>query len=275
MTSQALTHATVPFRRLHIWVAWVGRMVRLRTRFLLMLMALAAGIFFEAGRPASWRRPVRREFWRVLNLALMGSLVPTCFIAVLAGFGMVYQALYWLHIVGEERSIGNVLVAILVRELAPLLVGVIMLGRGGAVMLTELGQLKRERQIHALQAHGIDVFVLLVMPRGVAFALAAYTLGIIFVLATLFVGFVSGSLLLGLQASIWSFLDNVLIAMAQSDFVLFPIKMLAIGLMVGAVVCMTALHAEPHETLGSLMARGFVRGMLTVMLTSGLFSLMV
>jgi phospholipid/cholesterol/gamma-HCH transport system permease protein len=264
-----------PVDRLRRWVAWLGGRSRRRTRFVLMLMALAAGILFEAGRPASWRRPVRREFWRVLRLCLTGSLMPTCFLAVLGGLGMVYQALYWLHILGVERAIGDIMVTVLVRELAPLLVGVILLGRAGSVTLTELGQLQSDRQIRALQAQGLDPFLCLVMPRGAAFAIASYTLGIVFVLATLFVGFVAGSLLDVGKLSIWSFLDNVLIATAQIDFVLFPTKMLAIGLMVAATVCMTALSAGPQDGLGKLMARGFVRGMLAVMLTSALFSLMV
>jgi phospholipid/cholesterol/gamma-HCH transport system permease protein len=273
----AIDTVTAPRRhsRFRNRLAWLGRKTRMRTRFFLMLMALASGIALECGRPSSWRRPVRREFWRVLHLALMGSLVPTCFIALVGGLGMVYQALYWLRIVGEEGSIGDVLVAVLVRALAPVLVGVILLGRAGAVTLTELGQLHAERQVRALKAHGLDPFLFLVMPRGAAFALASYTLGIVFVLATLLFGFVAGSLLGIAQVSIWSFLDNVLRATAQIDFVLFPLKMLAIGLMVAATVCMTALAAEAHDRLGVLMARGFVRGILAVMLTSVLFSLMV
>lgn len=240
-----------------------------------MLIALAAGVVLEAGRPRSWRRPVRREFWRVLHIALTGSLVATCFLAVLGGLGMVYQALYWLHIAGAERSIGNVLVTILVRELAPLLVGVVLLGRAGSVTLSELGELQNEHQVRALRSRGLDPFLYLVMPRGAAFAVASYTLGIVFVLTTLFVGFIAGSLLNVADMSIWSFLDNVLTAAARIDFVLFPLKMLAIGLIVAATACMTVLAAGAEESSASLMARGFMRGMLAVMVTSALFSLMV
>ena len=99
-------------------------------------------------------------------MALGGSLTATIFVAALVGVGMVYQAIYWLRVAGQEGSLGNLLVAILLRELAPILVGIILLGRSGAAMLTELGHLQAERQIHALQAQGIDPFQILVMPRG-------------------------------------------------------------------------------------------------------------
>jgi phospholipid/cholesterol/gamma-HCH transport system permease protein len=256
-------------------VAWLGRTVRVPTQFVLSLMALAAGTVIEALSPRTWRRSVRSEFRRVLRIALGGSLLATIFVAGLVGIGMVYEAIYWLGLAGEEGSLGNILVAILMREVAPLLVGIVLLGRSGSAMLAELCHLHSERQLHALQAQGIDPFQILVMPRGVAFALASYTLGIVFILVTLLVGFAIASLLGVVQTSLWSFLDGVLRAMSPRDFLIFPLKMLAIGLLIGATACLTALSARPEDDVGRLISRGFIRGMLAIMLTSGLLSLAV
>jgi phospholipid/cholesterol/gamma-HCH transport system permease protein len=255
--------------------AWLGRVVRARLRFVLSLMALTAGIVAEALSPRAWRRPARSEFRRVLGMALGGSLPATIFVAILVGIGMVYQAIYWLRIAGQEGSLGNILVAVLLREVAPVLVGVILLGRSGSAMLTELGHIQAERQLRALQAQGIDPFQILVMPRGIAFALASYTLGIVFALVTMLVGFAIANLLGGVQTSLWSFLDTVLRAAAPSDFVIFPSKMLAIGLLISATGCMTALSAHPDDDIGRLISRGFIRGMLAIMLTSVLLSLAI
>lgn len=259
--------------RLRRALAWIGQVVRLRVRFALTLMSLSAGIVVEAFQPRSWRRSVRSEFWRVLHLALIGSLPATVFVAALIGLGMVYQALYWLRVAGQEGSVGAILVTILLREVAPVMVGVILLGRSGSVLLTELSQLQSGRQIQALQAQGIDPFRFLVLPRGVAFSLASYTLGIIFTLTALLAGFGIATLLGVAQASTWSFLDSVLLATTPRDFIIFPVKMLSIGLLVGATACLTGLSADPEDDGGKLIARGFVRGMLVVILTSGLFSL--
>jgi phospholipid/cholesterol/gamma-HCH transport system permease protein len=158
---------------------------------------------------------------------------------------------------------------------APLLVGIVLLGRSGSAMLAELCHLHSERQLHALQAQGIDPFQILVMPRGVAFALASYTLGIVFILVTLLVGFAIASLLGVVQTSLWSFLDGVLRAMSPRDFLIFPLKMLAIGLLIGTTACLTALSARPEDDVGRLISRGFMRGMLAIMLASGLLSLAV
>jgi phospholipid/cholesterol/gamma-HCH transport system permease protein len=211
----------------------------------------------------------------VLRTALLGSLPATIFVAALAGFGMVYQAMYWLQLAGQENLLGTILVTILLREVAPLLVGVVLLGRSGAAMLTELGQLQAEQQIHALQAQGVDPFSLLALPRGIAFALTAYTLGIVFILVALLIGFTVGSLFGVVQDAFWTFLDTVLRAASPSDFVVFPVKMLAIGLLVAATACLTALSADPDDDIGRLISRGFIRGILAVMVTSGLLSLAI
>jgi len=255
--------------------AWLGRVVQARVRFLLSLMALTAGIVADALSPRAWRRSARSEFRRVLRMTLGGSLPATIFVGILVGIGMVYQAIYWLRIAGQEGSLGNILVAVLLREVAPVLVGVILLGRSGSAMLTELGHIQAERQLHALQAQGIDPFQILVMPRGIAFALASYTLGIVFALVTMLVGFAIANLLGVVQTSLWSFFDTVLHAATPSDFVIFPMKMLTIGLLISATGCMTALSADPDDDIGRLISRGFIRGMLAIMLTSVLLSLAI
>lgn len=256
-------------------LAWIGGMVRARLQFILMLMAMSAGIAAESLSPRAWRRSVRSEFKRVLRITLGGSLTATIFVATLVGIGMVYEAIYWLSVAGQEGALGGILMTIVVREVAPLLVGIVLLGRSGAAMLTELADLQAERQLHALQAQGIDAFQILVMPRGIAFALASYALGIVFILVTLLVGFAVASLLDVVQTSIWSFLDTVLRAAAPSDFAIFPLKMLAIGLLIGATASLTALSARPEDTIGRLISRGFIRGMLAIMLASALLSLAI
>jgi phospholipid/cholesterol/gamma-HCH transport system permease protein len=254
-------------------LAWLGKSIRVRVRFALQLMAFANGVVIEALARGAWRRSVKSEFTRVLCAALLGGLPATIFVAALVGIGMVYQSIYWLRIAGQEDLIGTVLVVVLFREVAPILVGIILLGRCGSAMLAELCQLHSDYQLHTLRAQGIDPFQFLVMPRGIAFALAAYTLGIIFVAVTLIVGFVIASLVGSIQTSIWSFLDDVLRAGAASDYVLFPLKMLLIGLLIGASACLTGLNASPEERTGQLISRGFIRGMLALLLTSGLLSL--
>jgi phospholipid/cholesterol/gamma-HCH transport system permease protein len=63
--------------------------------------------------------------------------------------------------------------------------------------------------------------------------------------------------------------------MRAADFVVFPLKTMLIGLTVALTSCLTALEAAPREDAAGLLPRGFVRGVLATLLTSGFLSLAV
>jgi phospholipid/cholesterol/gamma-HCH transport system permease protein len=245
----------------------------MRASFLLTLAALFWGVLLEAGRPRSWRRPVRMEFGRTLRQAAAGGLATALVTAGLTGLALVAQAIYWLGLAGQQELEGSLIVTVLVRELAPLLTGMVLLGRSGTVTVTELGSLRLGGQMDVMAAQGVDPFLLLVLPRTLALALASFTLGVFFVLGALTMGFVASSLLGSGRESLWIFFDHVLSSMRATDFVMFPVKMLSIGALVGLTACITGLTARPGDDTALLLPRGFVRGVLAIMVASLVFSL--
>jgi phospholipid/cholesterol/gamma-HCH transport system permease protein len=245
----------------------------MRASFLLMLAALAWGVLWEAPRPRSWRRTVRMEFRRALRQAAAGGLATALVTASLTGLALVAQAIYWLGLAGQLQLEGTLIVTVLVRELAPLLTGMVLLGRSGMVTVTELGLLRIGGQMDVLAEQGVDPFLLLVLPRTLAFALTSFTLGVFFVLGALVMGFVASSLLGAVRESLWTFFDHVLSSMQATDFAMFPIKMLTIGALVALTACVTGLRARPEDDAAVLLPRAFVSGVLAIMLVSLVFSL--
>jgi phospholipid/cholesterol/gamma-HCH transport system permease protein len=260
-------------RRGRMVLGRLGRSVRSHSSFVLLLAALGVGVVRDATRPGTWRRTIRGEFRRALQQAVGGALATTLVTAGLIGLVMVSQALYWLGQAGQEGLIGPVLVTALVREIAPLLVGLIVLGRSGVVIVSEIGDLQLGGQVHAMAAHGLDPFLLLVLPRACALAIGCFTLGILFVIAALLSGFIVGSLAGAVHIPIESFLDRVLLAMDAGDFAIFPAKMIVIGLLVALTACLTGLMAAAQDETARLLPRGFVRGVIAILLVSIVFSL--
>jgi phospholipid/cholesterol/gamma-HCH transport system permease protein len=256
-------------------LAAVGAGARRHTRFVLLLGSLSWGVLFDAFRPGTWRRTVRAEFFRVLHQAIAGGLSTTLVTAALIGFLMVYQAIYWLGIAGQDELVGPIVVTVLVREIAPLLVGLMLLGRSGMVVVSQIGRLGIGGELRALEAQGIDSFQLLILPRACALALASFSLGVFFILTALLVGFFAGSLLGAIATSLWSFLDRVLLAMRTADFIIVPLKLLIGGLLAALTVTLTALGAAPNDDVATLLPRGFVRGLVAILLASLVLSLMV
>jgi len=254
--------------------ATVGRAARSRAGFALTVLACGLGVFRELLRPASWHRPVRAELRRSLSQAVGGGLVTTIVAGGLVGIAMVYEALFWLGEVGEERLVGSILVSVLVREVAPVLVGLILLGRSGAAT-AEMSELHPGHQLDSLNRQGIDPFLLLVLPRAVAFAIASYTLGVVFVATALTVGFTAGRVGGNVVMSSWEFSSTVLGAMRPADFVIFPSKMLAIGMLVAITSVLTGLEGSGRDRASDRLPRTFTRGTLAIMVTSLVLSLTI
>src|ERR1051326_984802 len=106
----------------------------------------AAGVvgtaLFTGVRPRCWIRAVRTAFARQL-LAI--GVEPVGFVCALAGFvgiSMVVQLTVWVGEAGQSQLLGPLLVAVVARELGPVLINLVVIVRSGSAMTTELGVLK-------------------------------------------------------------------------------------------------------------------------------------
>lgn len=257
------------------WLAWLGRVVRVHIRFFLMLAGAAWGVVREAVNPLSWRRTVFFEFRRTLTQAVGGGLFSTLFTATLTGVAMVSQAVYWLGVAGLNQMTGSLLATVLLREVTPILVGIIMLGRSGMLAVAECGLLARTGVIHTLEGQGIDPFTFLVMSRAFSFTIGSFTLGIIFSITALVVGYIISYSMGTTSGSVWSFFNSVLYAMTGWDYFLIPFKFILVGFFIGLGSALTGLTIQTNDTISSLLPRGFARGMVIVMFVSVLFSINV
>jgi phospholipid/cholesterol/gamma-HCH transport system permease protein len=199
--------------------------------------------------------------------------VTTIVAATLVGIAMIDQALLWLGEVGEERLIGSILITVLVREIAPVIVGLIVLGRSGMATAAETASLRLGGQIDMLAAQGIDPFLVVILPRALALALGSYTLGVVFVVAAMVIGVIVANLTGAVAMSLGELFTTVLGSMNATDFIVFPAKMLVIGLLIALSSTLTGLTALTGEAASRLLPRAFVRGTLAIMLVTVTLSL--
>jgi len=255
---------------------WIGAPPRRGAQVALATAALAFGVVTEAMRFSTWRhQTVSEEFRRELRQSLGKGLLTVLMAAVLVGLGAVYQAISWLAFLGQEDLAGRILVTVLMRETTPVLVGVILLGRSGTVTVVEFGAIKATGQIRLLEAQGIDPFLLLVLPRVLALAVAGFTLGVIFLLVSVGVGWLTAEMLGLLHGGQADFLDNIIEATQRRDYAVFAAKMTLIGALVALTSAITGMSATTRDTPSFLLPRGFVRGLTAILLTSILLSVSV
>lgn len=92
-------------------------------------------------------------------------------IMLTGGFaGMVFalQSYIGFQRVGGEQFIGAVVALGMIRELGPVLTGLMVTGRAGSAIAAEIGTMSITEQIDALKTLRINVFQYLIVPRVVA-----------------------------------------------------------------------------------------------------------
>lgn len=234
----------------------------------------AAAVIWQSCRPITWRRPIRSEFVRQCY-EIGTRAVPFIVVSgIFIGFGIVAQALYWLETFGGKTLFGGFLAVVLVREVAPVLVGLIVIGRSGSAILVELGTMKTEGRVHALDAQGIDPFLYLVLPRVMALSLSMFCLTVAFVAVALVAGFVSGSLVGMMNLSFIDFIHSALGSMGRKEYYLITVKALSIGFVVALISCKAALSLGgnatgvldelPHSYAKSVLATLLISIVLTI-----------
>ncbi len=252
------------------WRATIGPL-----RWLATAAGMAAGVIRQGLRPVSWRRPARAEFFRFMELAGVQNVPAVVVAGILVGISLVAQGMYWLDQLGEADFVFTVIAVVMIREIAPLVVGLLALGRGGIVILDELSELRRDGQSRALDVQGIDPFLTLIMPRVLALALSVFCLTMILLVVAFASGYVAGSLVGVATRSPVAFVAQTFATIGGAGYAVLPLKTLGIGLAIGVVCCLTAM--EQRQEPGAeraLMPVGFMRSVLAVFLVSGLVSVL-
>jgi phospholipid/cholesterol/gamma-HCH transport system permease protein len=252
------------------WQAVVGPW-----RWLATAAGIAGAVIRQGLRPVSWRRPVRAEFMRFAELAGVRNVPAVVVAGILVGISLFAQGMYWLNQVGEQDLVFTVIAVVMVREIAPLVVGLLAIGRGGLLILDELSVLRRDGQYRTLDLQGIDPFLALIMPRVLALTISVFCLTMILIVAAFASGYLTGLLLGVAQRSPVEFVVSTIGTIGNAGYAVLPLKTLAIGFVIGVVCCLTAM--ERHRGIGAdhtLMPVGFMRAVLAVFLVSGLVSVL-
>jgi phospholipid/cholesterol/gamma-HCH transport system permease protein len=244
-------------------------------RPLIELSSLAVAVLWQGGRPLNWRRTLVKEFMRQCDLVGIGSLPFILLSGLLIGLAMVFQVLFWLKFLGQVSLAGKIIVLGLVREIAPLLVALIAIGRSGSVNMVELGHMRTSGQLRMLEAQGIDPFLFLIVPRCLATALSMFCLTVVFTLVALATGYLVGRVVLSTDTTVIEFINNVLGAMGVGEYVIIALKPLVAGLLITLITCTTGLSVGgPAGQLAEALPRGFVKSVLAVFLASGTLTLL-
>lgn len=174
------------------WIAEVGR----GTLFLLRILASI---------PAALRKP-RLLIEQVYSVGVL-SLVIIVVAGIFVGMVLALSGYRLLVDFGAETALGTSVALIVVRELGPVVTGLLFAGRAGSALAAEIGLMRATDQLAGMEMMAVDPVKRVVAPRFVAGVVAMPLLTSIFCIMAIGAagGYFVGVVLLGVDAgAYWS-----------------------------------------------------------------------
>lgn len=254
------------------FASFIGRKI---IRFLITVHGLVAFALITVGvmlRKFAVASRVTHPLIRA-HLARSGlKLLPMIlFISLALGLVVIGQTVSLLQRAGATQFLGTAMIAVVVRELAPLLTAFIVLSRTGTANVIELGTARALGEVEALEALGIDPIHYLVVPRVIGMALGIFSLTIYLIIGALGSGY------------LWAFLQDVPLrpgdylaqlagALTVLDFITLALKTLFFGAIIAVVTCYHGL-AQPLrlEEVSNATVRAVAQSMVLCVLLDAIF----
>lgn len=247
--------------------ATVGRAVIDAAGYVLSIATMIGYALRQLTRGRKLIPQVGREVLKRQILFTGVEAIPfTALIALLTGAVVAVQSSL-LSGAGGGDLLGTLLVTVLVRELGPLIVAFIVIGRSGAAIAAELAGMRVHREIDTLEAMGVDPFDYLVVPRLAGAVAALLGLTMAFVAMSL----VSGWLILQFVAvsppPLADYAALLAVPLSGIDVAVLLAKTIVPGLLIAAIACHEGLAAAPSATdIPRAATRGVVRSLSAVFL---------
>lgn len=197
----------------------------------------------------------------VFIIALMGFLV---------GLIISFQSALILRMFGAEIFIAQLLGLTMVRELGPLVTAIILAGRSGSAFAAEIGTMKTNEEINALQTMGLNPIRFLVLPKMLATMLVTPFLCMFF----LFFSFIGGALvMLSLDFTLTAYLNHLRISIGMIDFLGGMFKVLVFSLLVAWIGCVRGLQTGfGARAVGRSTTSAVVSAIVLIILADGIFA---
>jgi phospholipid/cholesterol/gamma-HCH transport system permease protein len=221
-----------------------------------------------------WNRKRMRwaEVRRVFELAGANAVPITSLISVLVGMIIAFEAAEQLEKFGAQIYVANMIGLIMVRELGPLLAAIMLAGRSGSAFAAEIGTMKVNEELNALETFGLDPVRFLVVQRITAGILLTPLL----TFYASFMGVVGGILVtLGLGFPLALIVNQITSTVHLNDVALATAKGVVFGAIVSGIGCLRGLQTQQGPSaVGVSTTRAVVTSILLIIIADAIFSIL-
>ncbi len=196
----------------------------------------------------------------------------TLLLGFLIGVILAYQSSIPLRRFGAEVFVPNLVGISLLRELGPLLAGVVLAGRTGSAFAAELGTMTVNEEVDALKIMGVDAIAMLVLPRLAAATLAMPVLAMVMNVS----GLAGMTLIMGTLGYPWASVQSQLQQwLSLQDLAGGLFKAACFGLVIAGIGCRAGLSAgRGPRAVGDAATAAVVGGIVAIVMMDGVFAVL-
>jgi phospholipid/cholesterol/gamma-HCH transport system permease protein len=216
------------------------------------------------------RRMHWKEVLRVFEVAGVNALPVVSLLTFLVGMVIAFESAQPLAQLGAQVFVANLLGLVMSRELGPVMAAIMLAGRSGSAFAAELGTMKVNEELNALQTMGLSPVQFLVVQRVVAGILLAPVLTIFAMYAGLLGGI---PVLLGLGFPLRMVLLQIQSGLHFGDLAEGLSKSIVFGGIVASVSCLRGLQTgEGPRAVGESTTRSVVSSILLIIFADAIFA---
>jgi phospholipid/cholesterol/gamma-HCH transport system permease protein len=209
-------------------------------------------------------RPIyRHDIIEQFDLLGIGSMTVVLLTGFFTGAVLALQSGLTLDQFGARPVVGRLVSASMVKELGPVLTGLMLTGRIGSGIAAELGSMVVTDQINALRALGTDPIRKLVVPR----ILAGFFMAPVLTVISDFVGVIGGWLVARYQLQVASGLywSSITQSLYMQDIWMGIIKPFVLGFVIVSIACHVGLRTSGGtQGVGKATTEAVVAGSVAV-----------
>jgi phospholipid/cholesterol/gamma-HCH transport system permease protein len=219
------------------------------------------------------RRDLQRLVPQILSIGTQS--VPVVVITgAFVGMVLAIQAIEQFQAAGLSDRMGVIVSLSVVRELGPVLAGVMLAGRVGGALTAELGTMNVTEQIDALRSMGSDPIRVLATPRFISCVMLTPLLTLYCDLMGVYGGwFICVPIFKVSQSDFWSFTES---ALESWDIYSGLIKSAFFGATIGLIATYKGFHCKPGaEGVGKACTESFVTSFVAILILDFFISIIL
>lgn len=199
------------------------------------------------------------------------SLSIVCLVQLFIGVILALNLAPTLELYGQTEHVADVVGIAVLRELGPLITGVLISGYAGASIAAELGSMVENEEIKALRSLALDPVRFLIAPRVLASAVMMTMLTIIADLMGVFGGLLTAWQVLDVPPRIYIELTQT--GISTTDYFTGVFKGAWFGVIIGALACFEGMRVKGGaEGVGRATTTTVVKSIVGLVLADTIFT---